>query len=386
MQTSAHCCDSKGNWDIAPPAEMDSANTLVLIFANTEPTPEVQQQLHQITVNFPRSVIMGCSTAGQIYGSGVEDETIVATVMRFEHTRLHLVQHIIDSSDTAEETGANIANKLPRTGLKAVFTLTDGLMVNGSDYTNGLANNLPEGVTVTGGLAGDGERFKKTWVMYGRKLQQGMAVACGFYGDAVHVRHASRAGWDRIGPKRKVTGANANILYSLDEQPALSLYKKYLGDRAKGLPATGLLYPLGMYNENAHEGVTVRTILSVNEADQSIVLAGNLPEGSSVRLMWASMEQLIQGAANAAEALDMNTFGANESGVCVAISCVGRRLVMQRHTRDELDAVMKNLPNGIELVGYYSYGEISPLVDGRCDLHNQSMTLTLFSEESPSET
>nr|WP_245828623.1 FIST C-terminal domain-containing protein [Solemya elarraichensis gill symbiont] len=209
----------------------------------------------------------------------------------------------------------------------------------------------------------------------------GSVIPVGLYGDAVRVAHGSRGGWDLLGPDREVTHSVGNVLYTMDNQPALEVYKKYLGERAEGLPATGLLLPLAIRNENDDDHDTVRTILAVDEQKQSIIFAGDIPEGSHVKLMRANFDRLVDGAAEAAEQLDMTGYE-NGPAICLAISCVGRRLVLGPRVEEELEAVKEVLPAGAGVIGYYSYGEISPLASGRCDLHNQTMTLTLIWEQA----
>ena len=182
-----------------------------------------------------------------------------------------------------------------------------------------------------------------------------------------------------LGPEREVTRAEGNVLYELDGQPALELYKRYLGDRADGLPATGLLFPLAIANEDEVDSVTVRTILAINEEDNSITFAGDIPQGKRVRLMCANFDRLIDGAADASEAIDIGQYHDGPL-LGISISCVGRRLVLGPRTEEEIEAALSGMPAGTRQIGFYSYGEISPLANGRCDLHNQTMTLTLIWE------
>ena len=205
-------------------------------------------------------------------------------------------------------------------------------------------------------------------------------TAVGLYGDRVRIAHGSKGGWDVLGPEREVTRSVGNVLFSLDGQPALTIYKQYLGDRAAGLPATGLLFPLAIRNGLAEDEDTVRTILAVNESESSITFAGDIPEGSFVRLMRANFDRLIDGAADAASRADMSDYKGGQPVLGIGISCVGRRLVLGQRTEEEIDAVLDALPPGCKFIGYYSYGELSPLTSGRCDLHNQTMTLSLFWE------
>lgn len=172
------------------------------------------------------------------------------------------------------------------------------------------------------------------------------------------------------------------MLYELDGRPALGLYKAYLGDRASGLPATGLLFPLAIRTSQAEGKVLVRTILAVDEATQSMTFAGDIPEGVFAQLMRANFDRLIQGASEAATLTfdHHNGSHADSPTLSIAISCVGRRLVLGERTEEEIEATLEILPKGSRQIGFYSYGEISPYKSGACDLHNQTMTLTTIAE------
>ncbi len=238
---------------------------------------------------------------------------------------------------------------------------------------------LDDSVVVTGGLAGDGDRFESTWVIDKGKPVSGIVSAVGLYGDAVKLGHGSQGGWDMFGPERVVTRSSANVLYELDGKPALKLYKEYLGERASGLPATALLFPLSLRETREDERRVVRTVLSIDEDEQSMTFAGDLPEGSLAQLMRANFDRLVDGAAGASlSAAGMVGDGSNV--LSIAISCVGRRLVLGERTEEEVEAALENLPTGCRQIGFYSYGEISPYASGHCDLHNQTMTLTAISE------
>ncbi len=240
---------------------------------------------------------------------------------------------------------------------------------------------LPKGVIVTGGLAGDGDRFQTTWTLQGQEPQTGYISAIGFYGKNIRVNHGSKGGWDIFGPERLITRSRGNVLYELDGKPALDLYKEYLGDRANGLPATALLFPLAIRSPSDNEKQLVRTILKVDEKEHSMIFAGDIPEGSHAQLMRANFDRLIEGASFAASKTSEGESG-EKSRLAIAISCVGRRLILGERAEEETEATLETFPKGTQQVGFYSYGEISPYVKGQsCDLHNQTMTLTLISED-----
>ena len=338
---------------------------------------------------YPLANIFGCSTAGEICSSRVSDDSLVATAICFEHSQLSCVYgHLADAAGSFT-AGEALGRQLPRsvmneaTGDEAplvhVLVLAEGLDINGSEFVEGLTQQLPRGVNLTGGLAGDGTRFGETLVFHEGVPCKRAVAALGLYGSRLQIGYGSLGGWDAFGPERLITKSTGNVLYELDERPALGLYKQYLGEHAAGLPATGLQFPLSIRTDDSEKAV-VRTILAVDEDAQSLTFAGDIPEGAYARLMKANLDRLIDGAAGAARA----SGPPSESGVpdlALLISCVGRKLVLRQRAEDEVEAVRAVLGSGAALAGFYSFGEISPFAPGAaCELHNQTMTVTTFAE------
>jgi hypothetical protein len=302
----------------------------------------------------------------------VLDESLAVAVLRFARTRVRTAETAVGEGVSSREAGESLGRAVRGEGLRAVFVLSDGLSVNGTELLGGLDAVLPHGVVVTGGLAGDGTAFRRSWVLREGAPRSGIIVAVGLYGDAVRVGHGSRGGWDAFGPERLVTRAEGNVLYELDGAPALALYKRYLGERAAALPSTALLFPVAIRGDAEGDERVVRTILSVDEAAQSMTFAGDIPSGALVQLMRANIDRLIDGAAQASVAAR----SPSPEALTIAVSCVGRRLVLGERVEEELEAAQEAAPDGA-MVGFYSYGEISPLGPGeRARLHNQTMTVT----------
>jgi hypothetical protein len=259
-----------------------------------------------------------------------------------------------------------------------VLVISDGQNVNGSELVAGLTRHLPQGVTLTGGLAGDGDRFQETLVLWDGPPEPDRIAVIGLYGDHIKVGFGSMGGWDPFGPERLITRSDGNILYELDGQPALDLYKKYLGEHARNLPASGLLFPLSLRTA-AGENV-VRTILGVNEAEHSLTFAGDMPQELHARFMMANFDRLIDGAIGAAQT-SYEAIGNTAPELALLISCVGRKLVLKQRIEEEVEGVRDTLGNDTILAGFYSYGEISPFTpSATCELHNQTMTITTLSE------
>lgn len=353
---------------------------LVLIFGGTKQLTDAPW-LATLRSTYPNAIFFGASTAGEIAGTRVYEDTLVATAVTFEHTRLALTSVRIDDTKDSTEAGERLANALPRDGLVHVLVMSDGTKVNGSELVRGMFRVLPRGVQVTGGLAGDGARFEKTFIIAGDTLASGSVAAIGFYGDRLNVGYGSLGGWDPFGPERKITRSEGNVLFELDGKPALDLYKSYLGEHAAGLPATGLFFPLNIQREGENETL-VRTIQAVDEEKRSLTFFGDVPMGATAQLMKANFDRLVEGAADAARGSELLLKRPNPE-LAVLVSCVGRKIVLKQRTEEEVEAVQEVLGHRTVMTGFYSYGEISPTVpDGQCHFHNQTMTITTFSERT----
>jgi hypothetical protein len=243
-----------------------------------------------------------------------------------------------------------------------------------------LNQRLGDRIPVTGGLAGDQDLFHETVVAHNQRVESNLVLAIGFYGKNLEIGYGSLGGWDSFGVDREVTRSKGNVLYEVDGQPALALYKRYLGDHAANLPASALLFPLSLRLKHSETAV-VRTVLSVNEEDGSMVFAGDIPQGVYVRLMKANFDRLIDGAHDAAE-MSIVSLRQADPDLAILISCVGRKLVLRQRVEEELEITREVLGNNTTITGFYSYGEISPIkpFGKHCELHNQTMTITLFKE------
>lgn len=368
----------KNQWNIKV-NNIDDKNTasIVFIFGDSDEL-KPEKYFHDIKLMYPESHIVGASSSGNITGSEISSSPIIATAVQFEKGSVAVSKIHFSANENIEGLSKKLIEQLPQEKLKHIFVLSDGLNINGSELVRGI-NKAANGVTVSGGLAGDGNRFENTWVIADEPAQQYQIVAIGFYGDDLSITTGCHAGWSSFGADRIVTKSSANVLYELDNQPALDLYKEYLGDFAKDLPESGLRYPLNIKEHDDAKEV-IRTLLAIDEETKSITFAGDIPEGFTARLMKPDINMLINGAEAAAE--DIKNINSN-SALGLVVSCVGRRTVMKQITEDELEAIEDVLGKNVQLTGFYSYGEIAPFKNDllHCQLHNQTMTLTAIYEK-----
>jgi hypothetical protein len=379
MYTEQLCWSETSGWR---PAETHSAAELVLFFGTREALG-CGSRYRELREMFPRAHILGCSTGGQIRNDDIVDDEIVATAVRFDATKLRLACESASGPVHSRACGEAIGRSLAADDLAGIFVLSDGLSVNGGELVAGITGVVGPAVSLTGGLAGDGARFVQTLVGADCPPGERVVGAVGFYGSAIRIGHGSAGDWDEFGPRRRITRSQGRVLFELDGQPALNLYERYLGeDEAKGLPGTGLMFPLRIHDPARPDHDIVRTVLAVDRQARSLTFAGDMPEGWVAQLMRGNFDRLAAGAAKAARqaAVKMRE-GGNSQQLALVVSCIGRRLLMGQHIIDEVEAAGVELGTKVARLGFYSYGEIAPhSASGVCELHNQTMTVTAITE------
>jgi hypothetical protein len=354
------------------------APQLVLVFGARKSLAH-STLLDVLRIDYPDAQFVGCSTAGEICETRVDHGSVVATAIHFDHSRIRTTCHDLKDAGDSRSVGESLASDLIGDDLVHVFVVAEGLKVNGSELVGGMRHGLPAHVSLTGGLAADGALFEQTMVCHGEEVKAGAVAAIGFYGDRLRIGYGSMGGWDPFGPDRFITRAEANVLYELDGRSALDLYKTYLGPHAAELPASGARFPLCFRSESGDSSI-VRTISDVDESEGSLVFSGDIPQGGFARLMKANVDRLIDGAHGAASAC-LERLGDATPDLAILVSCFGRTLVLQQRTEEEVESVRDRLGVSTVFSGFYSYGEIAPsAASGRCELHNQTMTITTFAE------
>jgi hypothetical protein len=379
MQTTQHRWSQSNGWVPDLPTVGAGSQRIVLAFGARKLIQE-GSLVTELRDHFRGASLLGCSTSGEIAGDEVWDDSLVATVLGFDHTRFQTAHAKIPETKSSYEVGKELAEQLNETSLRHVFVVSDGLNVNGSDLARGIASGVSESVSVTGGLSGDSTDFAETWVIGDREAGPQRVAAIGLYGDRLRIGYGSVGGWQPFGPVREITRAEGNILYELDGRSALDLYRTYLGAHADQLPSSALLFPIVVTEENASEGV-VRTVLSVHDQDKSMTFAGDIPQGGTAQLMKTNVDDLVDGATAAAE-ISLTGLGRGRPELAILVSCVGRKLVMKQRIEEEVEAIRDVFGGDTMIAGFYSYGELCPFSRGdACRLHNQTMTITVFAED-----
>ena len=380
MKTLQAILRNDADVDVALGALFAMAPDLVLVFGAL-PFFESRRLGDTLRRRLPHAIVAGCSTAGEIAVDRVYDGTCVVTAVCFERTPLAIAATAIDGMGDSFLAGGRLAAQLAPHELSAVLLFGTGVAINGSALVAGLQSALPDGVTISGGLAADGGAFRQTWTLGPHGAAADQIVAVGLYGKAIRLAYGSCAGWQAFGPARKVTRCDNNVLYELDGQRALDVYQSYLGDYATGLPASGLLFPFEMLDRDRQSSGTFRTIIGMNEKEGALILAGDIDPDGYLKLMHSSVDKLVEGAETAVRAAQQEMGAADGAdALAILVSCVGRKLVMGDRIDEEVEAVASALGKSTTVAGFYSNGEIAGSRSGQCSLKNQTMTITWMLE------
>ncbi len=380
MKSQINYYSEANGWKYLEQEKIDA--NIVLYFISPD-VKDVDKVLQEIKSQYPNAQTVGLTTGGEIFNEEVSHSTVSIAAIQLENTPFQIVSLPISNITESEEIGEKLGRLINKDDLNSVMLFSDGLKTNGTGLIKGLTSVLGHDVKITGGLAGDNEKFERTKVGLNKSPEEGQTVAIAYYGNHLVYGHGSAGGWDNFGPQRLITRAEGNVLYTLDNKPALELYKRYLTEeQVKDLPGSGLLYPLSIQSSDSLKNDTVRTIVGIDEKEQSLIFAGDIPQGHMARLMMGSFDRLIDGASTAAEQACALSDSIEGDSLTLMISCIGRRLLMGQQISGEAEAVYDTLKKGSKAIGFYSYGEIAPNPSNNlCQLQNQTMTITHFGEK-----
>jgi hypothetical protein len=347
----------------------------VLLFTSRVNLEQASWMEH-IQKHYPDVPVVSCSSSGEIYLAEVLDHSISAVAVQFNKTEVAFAFTNIEGHTDSFEAGKALGRALNKAKLQHIFIVSDGWIVKGSQLIDGVYAEVEKGVSISGGMAGDGANFSETLVGFNDDIKSGNIVAIGFYGDSLQIGHGSHGGWNEYGDAMEITRSTGRIVYELDGKPALDLYKTYLGADADGLPGTALLYPVSLSIGDKHD--LVRTVHSVDEMNNAFVLGEPVENGVNLRFMRAKFSDLLQGVEEAAR--DAGSALSKPAELSIVVSCIGRKLLLDQDIRKEIEITQNIIGSQTATIGFYSYGEISTPLRQFAQLHHQMMTVTSMVE------
>ncbi|MGA2937236.1 MAG: FIST N-terminal domain-containing protein [Syntrophobacteraceae bacterium] len=344
--------------------------TLAIVFSS------VAHDLKAVSVAFAKHDIdvFGASSAGEICNDEFLEESIVAMLLDVSRDTYRL--KVFEGREkTSSQIGQNIG-EWAKTVYEnpALMVMSGGILADGDGILNGIINEMGRQAPLFGGMAGDDLKAHETFVFDGSRITSNGAVALIFDRNVIGLQGVAFSGWKGIGTSKTVTKARGNIVYEINGEPTLDIYRKYLDfGHDPSVEITVVLasqYPLLL---NRDDGSSVlRAVVHIND-DKSLVYAGSVPEGAKVRFGMAPGPEIID---HVIEQISEFSRQAPRSEAIVLFSCVARHLALGPMVEDEIAAVRKLWD--VPLVGFFTYGEIGPVLQGRCDYHNNTLVPVLI--------
>ncbi len=344
---------------------LDCPHILVQIFDGTQNFKYLRDVLNFIKNTIPCCIITGVTTDGGVLDNQVLENSLLISVLCFEHTRLQ-----IEKSDNLSnhffDVGVHLGKKLHANDLKAVILFGEGLSVNGEDLLTGFESQVGD-IVIAGGLAGDNSSFSQTHLFYQDEILDKGAVAVGLYSDTLRAETRWASDCDVIGEEFTITESEKNIVKKINEMTPEYLYTEHLGLHFdKQFIEICAQIPLVMNRNGENLARAAMTLYP----DGSMGFAGNLMEGEKVRFGIANIEKIL------ANAIKLYNEINNQWDVIHMISCTGRKAILG----DRLTQDIQDFPNIAPVTGFFSYGEFVKEKKEAARFCNQTMVLLFLSE------
>lgn len=358
--------------------EFGGAPEVVLVFASSE--LEQRTVLDGMWSRLPATTrLLGCSSMAEI---GAE-EAVVGSVTVMGLSFGAVEWELFHTRSTDRPAAVAFGEKIAPFEPKVVIVLGDGLVGNNMKLVSGMQEKLPRDCPIVGGLASEHLSFEHTYQFFDREVFEGGAVALALRG-RIGLATAAGAGFQPVGAVRTCTEVvDDRVIKSLDGERAVNLYKSFLGENVAERPGIGIEFPIailagaggGDYMESDARTQVIRAVRQISDGSGALSCAGDVYRGAKIRLTRATKDDLIAAARVSAEQAKAKL---PNPAICLIVACGGRKVILGGRYPEEIEAVRTVLGETPQ-VGFYSYGEISP-VDGINMYHDETFTLVLIGE------
>ena len=332
--------------------------------------------------------IFGATTAGEFIDGEIEAGSIVILLLNMNSDCFK-----IEFIETNREAAFEDASKLGITGKEtfdkpAFIIATGGVALDGEEIVEGIIHGFSiasssEGkdVTIFGGKAGDDLALEETFVFTNGKSRNNSLVTLIIDEDKIDVRGIATCGWNAIGTTKTVTKSEGNIVYTVDNKPALDVLLNFLGveikqggDKEIVTFLSSWYYPVQVERENT--GPVIRTAMFANRKDRSLIFSGNVPQGSKIKFAmppdFDSIDKVV------ADCKSIKDDAHQQADALIMFSCVSRHLSFGMVIKEEIEQVQKiwNAP----MAGFFTYGEYGKSQTGKNEYHNNACCMVALKE------
>jgi hypothetical protein len=326
--------------------------------------------------------IFGTTTAGEFIDGNIEEGSIVVMLLNINRDYFKL-----EFIETSELTTLEDAKKLGSIG-KETFTnpafiiATGGIFLDGEQLVDGVMQGFGEEATIFGGMAGDDLLAVKPLVFTNGKSKDYALLALIIDEDKIDVRGIASCGWEAIGTAKTVTKSEGNIVYTIDDKPALDMFMKYLGVELKLDDSKDIVpflnswyYPLQLERENGD--TVIRTSRFANQKDRSLICTGSVPQGSKIKFSLPPDFDAIETVVSECESIKDHV--QQQADALIMFSCVSRHISFGALMKEEIEQV-QNVWNA-PMAGFFTYGEYGKSKIGKNEFHNNACCVVVLKEK-----
>ncbi|WP_428739321.1 sensor domain-containing diguanylate cyclase [Sulfurimonas sp.] len=344
----------------------DSKHLLIQIFTSLNDLKCIQSILDILSEKFPQASVIGATTDGEIKNGKVTTDTTVISFSIFKNVSLQT--YISGDFSDYFQAGQQLASSLIENDTQVIISFIDGLGANGEEYLNGI-NSIDKNILVAGGLAGDNATFQGTYVFDKKSIYSKGVVGVSLSSKSLKVFTDFSFSWQPIGKTLKITKAEKNRVYTIDDKTTVDTYQYYLGnDISKQLPFIGIEFPLIIQRD----GLNIARAPISKENDGSLIFAGNLKNGDKVRFGYGELDEILSQTQPHIDKLYDKSIE-----TIFMYSCMARRRFIPEDIQHETLVYNQIAPTS----GFFTYGEFFS-TNNKKELLNQSLTILALSESN----
>jgi len=284
-----------------------------------------------------------------------------------------------------EGSGLEIGRHIGETGKKtfanpAFIISSANYKIHGESIIKGMVEKAGEDVTIVGGKAGEIINMEGK-VFTNSQSSDNAVISLILDQDKITLKGMAASGWKPAGTEKKITHCKGPWIYTIDDQPAFDIVKKFLGNdiiqdkNKEGIVKLNIIYPLQLYREGGSPYML--PILFANTEDNSVMLAEEVPEGSLFRFSMPPDFDVIDMVIKSCQEVKEKEMP--EADALVIFSCIGRLGSLGPMASKEVEGLAGtwNSP----MIGFYSLGEFGRVANGNTEFHGTTVSWVALKEK-----
>ena len=350
--------------------------TLAIVFISTiENAAAIRTMLNKEEI-----AIFGASTSQKFTEQGIEPDDIAVLLLDINPGCFRIIlkdYHLASSFESARQAGEFGVQEFKN---PAFIISSADYRISGEDVINGLMDAAGHHVTIVGGMAGEHVNFTGIVFTNDSSCSSGL-LALVIDEDKIAVNGLAVSGWKAIGTEKEITKAEGSWIYTIDNEPAMNVIKKFLGNeisfntQSEGVVPLNIDFPLQVQRVSGTP--MMRPVLLWNTADQSVMVGGGTKEATKFRFSLPPDLDVIETVVKSSRIIKEKNMP--EADALIVFSCVGRLASFGPMISAEIEglAAIWNKP----MIGFFSLGEFGKLDDSKCEFHGTTVSWVALKEK-----